>query len=104
MRPAIYCLLGALLVPSESPGETTWKKHVVDEGRHTTNVVAADFTGDGQVDVMANSAGPRGCLWGQSGRCRSSMKLRSTMRFTPRSWTSTAMAIRTFWEPATAPA
>ncbi len=57
MRPAMFCLLSALLVQSQSRGETTWKKHVVDEGRHTTNVVAADFTGDGQVDVMANSAG-----------------------------------------------
>ena len=34
-----------------------WKKHIVDEGRHTTNVVAADFTGDGKIDVMANSDG-----------------------------------------------
>lgn len=29
----------------------------MDLGRHTTNVVAADFTGDGQVDVMSHSAG-----------------------------------------------
>ncbi len=34
-----------------------WKKHVIDEGRHTTNVVAADFTGDGKLDVMTNSDG-----------------------------------------------
>lgn len=34
-----------------------WKKVTIDEGRHTTNVVAADFTGDGQMDVMANSDG-----------------------------------------------
>ena len=34
-----------------------WKKHVVHEGEQTLTAVAADFTGDGKVDVIANSAG-----------------------------------------------
>ena len=37
--------------------EDRWRKEIIDEGRHTTNAVAADFTGDGHIDVMANSDG-----------------------------------------------
>ena len=50
-------LLSWLACTGFSPAAEPWKKHIVDEGRHTTNVVAADFTGDGKIDVMANSAG-----------------------------------------------
>lgn len=35
----------------------TWKKHVVHEGFHTNTAVAADFTGDGKMDIMANNDG-----------------------------------------------
>ena len=34
-----------------------WKKHVVHTGVHTVNAVAADFTGDKKVDIIANSGG-----------------------------------------------
>lgn len=37
--------------------EPTWKRHVVFEGSHNTTAVAADFTGDGLVDVISNSNG-----------------------------------------------
>ncbi len=53
------CLVLAILQSSACTvfAAEPWKKHIVDEGRHTTNVVAADFTGDGKIDVMANSDG-----------------------------------------------
>ncbi len=38
-------------------GESTWKKHVVHEGIHNTTAVAADYTGDGKVDVIINAGG-----------------------------------------------
>lgn len=57
MRRLIASVLFLLWMVSLASAEITWKKQIVDEGRHTTNVVAADFTGDGQIDVMANSAG-----------------------------------------------
>jgi hypothetical protein len=34
-----------------------WKKHVVHTGFHTNTAVAADFTGDGKVDIISNSGG-----------------------------------------------
>jgi hypothetical protein len=43
-----------LTVAPPGPG---WKKHVIHQGVHTTNAVAADFTGDGKVDVIVNSGG-----------------------------------------------
>ena len=36
---------------------SVWKRHVVAEGLYNTTAVAADFTGDGQMDVIANAAG-----------------------------------------------
>ena len=54
----LLTLSAALLaMTSATHAESPWKKQIIDQGRHTTNVVAADFTGDGHVDVMANSAG-----------------------------------------------
>lgn len=32
-----------------------WKKHAVFEGEHTATAVAADYTGDGRIDVISNS-------------------------------------------------
>ncbi len=56
VRSASALLLGLCsLAPTAEPPR--WKKHIVDEGRHTTNVVAADFTDDGKIDVMTNSDG-----------------------------------------------
>ena len=37
---------------AEKPG---WQKHVVYEGEYCTTAVAADYTGDGVVDVMADT-------------------------------------------------
>lgn len=34
-----------------------WRKHVVHSGLPTVTAVAADFTGDGKVDVISNSGG-----------------------------------------------
>ena len=34
-----------------------WKKHIVWEGQHNNVAVAADFTGDGKVDVISSSGG-----------------------------------------------
>ena len=38
-------------------GEEEWTKHVIHSGFHTATVVAADFTGDGKIDVISNSGG-----------------------------------------------
>ena len=40
-----------------TPANAEWKKHVVHTGFHTNTAVAADFTGDGKVDIIANSGG-----------------------------------------------
>ncbi len=44
-------------VTSALAADEPWKRHVVHEGFHTNTAIAADFTGDGQPDVIANSAG-----------------------------------------------
>ena len=56
-RWSLSVCLTCLVFTECSAAAEPWKKHVVDAGRHTTNVVAADFTGDGKIDVMANSDG-----------------------------------------------
>ena len=38
-----------------SVGAEPWKRHVVHEGFHTNTAVAADFTGDGKNDIIANN-------------------------------------------------
>src|SRR5437870_5690057 len=40
--------------PKDSPG---WKRHVVMQGAPNSTAVAADFTGDGKVDVITNANG-----------------------------------------------
>ncbi len=48
-------LAGLLVSPQVIGTEGEWKRHVVHSGFHTSTAVAADFTGDGKVDVIANS-------------------------------------------------
>ena len=40
-----------------SNAKSGWKKHIIHTGIHTNTAVAADFTGDGKVDVISNSDG-----------------------------------------------
>jgi hypothetical protein len=50
------CCLAAVSVRAEEDA-TPWRRHVVAEGIYDTTAVAAEFTGDGQVDVITNAAG-----------------------------------------------
>ena len=53
-----YGLMGVIaVVILRSTSEAEWRKHVVHEGEHCVTAVAADFTGDGQADIISNSAG-----------------------------------------------
>lgn len=58
---ALRCLPALILATFTSAcvgGEKPlWKKHVVHTGFHTNTAVAADFTGDGKVDIISNSGG-----------------------------------------------
>ena len=57
-RPArLLLLLPLLAVLVASTDAAEWKKHVVHSGAHTVNAVAADFTGDKKIDIIANSDG-----------------------------------------------
>ncbi|MCA9055166.1 MAG: VCBS repeat-containing protein [Planctomycetaceae bacterium] len=49
----------AMQPPHARAGDVTapWQKHVIFSGEHTNTAVAADFNGDGQVDVISNSGG-----------------------------------------------
>lgn len=42
---------------SSASADEVWRKQTIHKGVHTTNAVAADYTGDGKVDVIANSGG-----------------------------------------------
>ena len=54
----ILLLSIALLTPAmDAEVKGNWKRHVVWEGQHNNVAVAADFTGDGKVDVISNSRG-----------------------------------------------
>lgn len=55
MRPvACFVFLGcATVLAAAEP----WPRHVVFSGRHVNTAVAADFTGDGRADILANSGG-----------------------------------------------
>lgn len=48
-------VLFPLFVPAGLRGE--WKKHLVTRSGHTNTAVAADYNGDGKVDVISSSAG-----------------------------------------------
>jgi len=55
-RVAVACGIVLLMASSVRAGDK-WKKHVVHSGVATVNVVAADFTGDKKIDIIANSGG-----------------------------------------------
>lgn len=57
MKTLSECLFSCLLLAATAQAEEGWRKHVVFEGEHANVAVAADFTGDGLVDVIANSGG-----------------------------------------------
>jgi hypothetical protein len=48
-KPLILLALPSLLWANP------WKKHVIHEGFRANVAVAADFTGDGKIDVISNS-------------------------------------------------
>lgn len=50
-------LLLTLISLVGSSWATPWKKHVVHQGVSTVNAVAADFSGDGRMDIIVNSDG-----------------------------------------------
>ncbi len=49
-----YLLLSVLTIGSTA-GAETWTRHVIYEGGRCDTAVAADFTGDGLIDVVCNS-------------------------------------------------
>ncbi len=53
----IGALHAGLACNGTEPAAEGWKKHVIHTGFHTNTAVAADFTGDGKVDVVSNSGG-----------------------------------------------
>ena len=46
-----------ILTSVEAAAKGNWKRHVVWEGLHNNVAVAADFTGDGKVDIISNAGG-----------------------------------------------
>ena len=48
-------ILAATVHAAQPKGD--WKKHVIWEGQRNNVAVAADFTGDGKVDVISSSSG-----------------------------------------------
>ena len=56
------------IVFAEEKSATGWRKHVVFEGEQVQTAVAADFTGDGRVDVISNSGGKTRLFVGPSWR------------------------------------
>ena len=45
------------LTSVEAVAKGNWKRHIVWEGLHNNVAVAADFTGDGKVDIISNAGG-----------------------------------------------
>ena len=48
---------GVCAVQAAPLGAEGWKKHVIQEGTNPMTAIAADFTGDGKVDVITNHGG-----------------------------------------------
>jgi len=46
-----------ILSSVEAAAKGNWKRHIVWEGLHNNVAVAADFTGDGKVDIISNAGG-----------------------------------------------
>ena len=51
-----FLLIFAAAVDAAQP-KGDWKKHVIWEGQRNNVAVAADFTGDGKVDVISSNSG-----------------------------------------------
>ena len=54
------CILGSIAWSGAgfgAPVGSEWKKHIVQQGYATSTVVAADFDGDGRVDVITTNGG-----------------------------------------------
>lgn len=52
-----FVLACAPIDAAKKDSDAVWKKHTVHTGVHTATAIAADFTGDGKVDIIANSGG-----------------------------------------------
>ncbi|MEC7567271.1 MAG: VCBS repeat-containing protein [Planctomycetota bacterium] len=53
---SLTCLTASLTFLAVADGQT-WKRHIVFSGAHCNAAVAADFTGDGKIDVVCNAGG-----------------------------------------------
>jgi len=51
---SLSCVVG---MAAKAMGQATWKVHTVFTGQHCNTAVAADYTGDGKVDVICNTGG-----------------------------------------------
>ncbi len=62
-RPISFLAAGFFLLPIVAKGQEppaadpAWKKHVIQDGFATQTAVAADFTGDGHMDIIASNGG-----------------------------------------------
>ena len=54
---SLSLLLSLLPVFSAAEVKGNWKRHVVWEGLRNNVAVAADFTGDGKIDIISNAGG-----------------------------------------------
>ncbi|MFN0053237.1 MAG: FG-GAP repeat domain-containing protein [Planctomycetales bacterium] len=54
---AMLLVLTTSALALRSGAKTAWKRHVVMEQGHNATAVAADFTGDGRIDVITNTGG-----------------------------------------------
>lgn len=52
-----FVLALAVVALVSSLAEAEWEKHIIHEGERTNTAIAGDFTGDGKLDVIANSGG-----------------------------------------------
>ncbi len=54
---ALFLLLLPAAESAAAPPMQGWKKHVVFSGQACATAIAADFTGDGKVDIIGNAGG-----------------------------------------------
>lgn len=55
--PLAAVLLATFATLAASPAAAGWRKHLVAEPGHANTAVAADFSGDGGIDVISSAAG-----------------------------------------------